>query len=610
MTAILGIFHPNSDIDFKEIIENGFATISHRGSEAIGYYHNRDISLATNNLLAGDSPIKYLDDRYILICSGSIYNIKEIKELLINDGYQFETDDDSEVLLALYLKEGANFLQRLRGYYSIIIWDEVEKEIFAARDNFGISPFYYEEVQEGENKYLYFASEKKALLAMKNNHQIERTSVQDYFSYRFVPEPRTMHENINRLLPGHYFTSGIEKPMEINSYWKPIFKNLKQSEEKILKDIKEALYDSVGVCMNEGEIGCLLSSGVDSTIIAAIAKEYKPDIKTYTVYFDQGYSELEIAEKTAETFKLDNTPVKITAEEYMEVFPKMVYHLDDPLSDESAIGLYFVSRAAKNDVGVLLSGEGSDELFSGYKLYKEPIDLRLFKYIPKAIRKSSYSLLAGTNLDFKGKNSIMRGLQDINERHFSNTRAFQSLDSVKLLLKNFNENQLPIHIAQKYYREIGDIHDISKMQYIDLNIWATGDILLKADRMNMANGMEVRMPFLDKKVFEVASKIDPRLNIRNQTTKYMLREAMRGIVPQHVINRPKLGFPVPLGQWLKNEMHDWAMEIIKDSDVDEFIDKSFVYKLYDEHLMGKRDNRKEIWACITFMLWYQIFIQE
>jgi asparagine synthase (glutamine-hydrolysing) len=357
-------------------------------------------------------------------------------------------------------------------------------------------------------------------------------------------------------------------------------------------------------------VGSFLSGGIDSSFIVSVAKEFHPGLKTFSVGFEQeGYSEVDVAKETADKLGLENYHAIISAEEYMNELPKIIWNLDDPLADPAAIPLYFVAKEAKKQVTVVLSGEGADELFGGYNIYREPLSLKPFERIPSVLKKMLLKLAEVIPEGVKGKSFLIRGCTPLEKRYIGNAKIFEE-DMKKKVLKHYDQNMSYRDVTKPFFDESKDYSDVNKMQYVDIHTWLRGDILLKADKMTMAHSLELRVPFLDKKVFEVASKIPDELKTKNGTTKYILRKAAEGIVPDHVLNRKKLGFPVPIRHWLKNEMHDWATSIIHESKTDAYIDKSYVLGLLEDHCANKADYSRKIWTVLVFMIWHKIFVEN
>jgi len=597
--------------DQNQMVERANQII-HRGPDDDGYFTDDTVQLAFRRLSiidleGGHQPLSYENDRYHIIFNGEIYNYVELREGLMEKGMPFQTTSDTEVILALYADQGVEAVKALRGMFGFVIWDKEEKTVFAARDPFGIKPFYYMETADGT----FFASEKKSLLIGESEHPVAREALQHYLTFQFVPEPKTMAENIHRLAPGHYLIKKAGEPLKIKSYWKPEFHPVQQTLDETKTKIRNVLRESVRLHMrSDVPVGAFLSSGIDSTSIVALAKEINPAIQTFTVGFEsKGYSEIDIAKDSAEKLGVENIHTVITPEAFVQELPKIVWHMDDPVADPAAIPLYFVAKEAAKHVKVVLSGEGADELFGGYNIYREPLDLEWFQRIPGGAKTLIRKLAEKLPETMKGRSYLIRGTTPMEERYIGNAFMFDEAEK-RLVMKH---HQLSTHftdVTKPLYSQAKGYEPVEQMQYIDMHTWLRGDILVKADRMTMAHSLELRVPFLDKEVFKVASQIPAELKTANKTTKYALREAMRGIVPDTILFRKKLGFPVPIRVWLKDQLHDWAKDIIRESGTDEWINKAYVYKLLEDHAADKRDNSRKLWTILIFMIWHRIYIEK
>ena len=615
MCGFIGCVHENAQnysTEDKQLFQNMNTLITHRGPDDEGYYFDDHIQfgfrrLSIIDIECGSQPLTYENERYWIIFNGEIYNYVELREELINEGLEFATHSDTEVIIALYshLKEKA--VEKLRGMFAFVIWDKQEQKLYGARDPFGIKPFFY--FDDGEKTFL--ASEKKSILLALENDVLDYESLQHYLTYQFVPEPNTMSKGIQKLEPGHYFTKKIGQPMKTNRYWKASFQPVHKSEDEYTKEIRDVLFDSVKMHMrSDVPVGSFLSGGIDSSIIASIAKEYHPSIKTFSVGFEQnGFSEIDVAKETADKLGLENISYVISPEEYMAEMPKIIWHLDDPLADPACVPLYFVAREARKHVTVVLSGEGADELFGGYNIYREPHDLAVFNKIPSIIKSFLKVLAKMMPEGMKGKSFIERGVTPMEDRYIGNAKIFREDEKSKLM----TAYQSGLHytdVTKPLYAESRGYDPVDQMQYVDIHTWMRGDILLKADKMTMAHSLELRVPFLDKVVFETASKIPTSLKTANGTTKYILRKAAEGVVPDHVLNHKKLGFPVPIRHWLKDEMNEWAKTIIRESNTEHLINKNYVLQLLEDHCQNKADNSRKIWTVLMFMLWHDVYVEK
>jgi asparagine synthase (glutamine-hydrolysing) len=596
----------------KQLFKNMNDVITHRGPDDDGFYFDNHIQfgfrrLSIIDIESGHQPLTYENERYWIIFNGEIYNYLELREELIQAGLTFATHSDTEVIIALYSHYKEKAVEKLRGMFAFLIWDKEEQSLYGARDPFGIKPLFFHD--NGERTF--FASEKKSILLALEKQELNKEALQHYLTYQFVPEPYSMTEGIEKLEPGHFFTKKLGQKLVIKRYWRASFQPVLKTEDEFIKEIRDVMYDSVKMHMrSDVPVGSFLSGGIDSSIIASIAKEFHPAIKTFSVGFEQnGFSEIDVAKETAEKLGVENINYVISPEEYMNEIPKIMWHMDDPLADPACVPLYFVAREARKHVTVVLSGEGADELFGGYNIYREPQSLEIFNKIPrvgKSILKGMANCLPeGT----KGKSFIERGVTPMEERYIGNAKMFTETEK-RHLLKGYQTGLDYTAITKPLYEESKGYDPVDRMQFIDIHTWMRGDILLKADKMTMAHSLELRVPFLDKVVFEAASKIPTSLKTANGTTKYILRKAAEGIVPDHVLTRKKLGFPVPLRHWLKNEMNDWAKNIIRDSNTDHLIHKSYVLKLLEDHCQNKADNSRKIWTVLMFMVWHQVYVEK
>lgn len=583
-------------------------TMKYRGPDSSKYFAGENIYMGFNRLSiidfnSGSQPMTYHNNNYTIVFNGEIYNYKELRESLIQLGYDFNTNSEAEVLLACYCHYGSSFVKLLRGMFAFVIWNGVTQSIFGARDTFGIKPFYYLEKEEG----LYCSSEVKCLKLCLEKTDINFKGLHNYFTFQYVPEPETIFCRINILPPGHTIKKSLNGNIEIEKYASIILNPSAGNEDIKIKNIVNALMDSVETHMvSDAPVATFLSGGIDSTIIASLAREINPDIKSFTVGFErEGYSEIDLAKETADALEIENINKTITIEEFINELPNIVSYMDVPLADPSAIPLYFISKEASNHVKVALSGEGSDELFGGYNIYNEPNSLQMFNYIPNFIKNILLSLSRIMPEGIKGKSFIERGVTPLEQRFIGNAKVFKEKEKIKLI-HNYDPSYNFIDITAPLYKEVSHLDEVSKMQYIDLNTWLRGDILAKADKMSMANSLEVRVPFLDYKVLKAASILGVDDKVKNNTTKYLLRQAFKEKIPPSAVNRKKIGFPVPIRLWLKNEMYTWARDIINTKCPEEYINKAFALELLEKHRKGYVDYSRRIWSILIFILWYEI----
>ncbi|MBV8294693.1 MAG: asparagine synthase C-terminal domain-containing protein, partial [Mycobacterium sp.] len=388
----------------------------------------------------------------------------------------------------------------------------------------------------------------------------------------------------------------------------------------ITRDTEQARYDEITAVLEDSvakhmradvTVGAFLSGGIDSTAIAALAIRHNPRLITFTTGFErEGFSEIDVAVASAEAIGARHIAKVVTPDEFVTALPEIVWYLDEPVADPALVPLFFVAREARKHVKVVLSGEGADELFGGYTIYREPLSLKPFDYLPGPLRRSMGTLSKPLPDGLRGKSLLHRGSLTLQQRYYGNARSFSDVQ-LRDVLPGFRPDWTHTDVTASLYSESADWDPVARMQHIDLFTWLRGDILVKADKMTMANSLELRVPFLDPEVFAVASRLPVQAKITRTTTKYALRRALEPIVPPHVLNRPKLGFPVPIRHWLRaGPLLEWAHEMVNSSATDHLIDASAVRRMLDEHRCGTTDHSRRLWTLLIFMLWHAIFVEH
>jgi asparagine synthase (glutamine-hydrolysing) len=596
-------------------VEASLSQMRHRGPDEGGVWSDRDVCIGFRRLSIIDidrshQPLPYLG-RYQLIFNGEIYNYLELRDRLARDfGATFDTAGDGEAIVAGYHYLGEKIVQELRGMFAFLIWDAQERTLFGARDWFGIKPLYSYLDERGA----FFASEKKSLLSVAGPEvadDVDHAALQQYLTLQYVPEPESLHRRIKRIESGTYFTLRPGEQPRAQRYFHPDFAIRPVPEpEKLYREITEVLEDSVAKHMRaDVTVGSFLSGGIDSTAIAALAKQHNPKLLTFTTGFErEGYSEIDVAAESAAAIGVEHITKVVGPDEMMETLPLIVWYLDDPVADPALVPLYFIAREARKHVKVVLSGEGADELFGGYQIYREAIALRAFDYIPLVVRRRLGAVSGRLPVGMRGKDLLRRGSIGIEERYYGNARIFRP-DEMTEVIRDFDPATSYLDVTRALYAATEHLDGPTRMQYVDLFTWLRGDILVKADKMTMANSLELRVPFLDVEVFRVASSVPTDLKLTKGTTKYALRRALADIVPPHVLNRDKLGFPVPIKFWLKDVMYDWARAIITESQADHLIDRSAALRLLAEHRSGPHDYSRKVWTILVLLLWHGIFVE-
>jgi asparagine synthase (glutamine-hydrolysing) len=608
--------------DMEAAISAALPDMRHRGPDEGGVWSDADAAIGFRRLSIIDiehshQPLPWLEGRYHLIFNGEIYNYLELRERLARDfGVVFETEGDSEAIVAGYHFLGEKVVRELRGMFAFLIWDAQERVLFGARDWFGIKPLYTMSDERGT----FFASEKKTLLdvALPQAHrQVDTTALQQYLTLQYVPEPASMHVPVRRVESGTYFVLRPGEQLRPRRYFHPDFPVKPVSEpDKLYRQIAEALEDSVEKHMRaDVTVGSFLSGGIDSTAIAALARRHNPKLLTFTTGFQrEGYSEIDVAAESAAAIGVEHITKVVSPDEMMSALPLIVWYLDDPVADPALVPLWFVAREARQHVKAVLSGEGADELFGGYTIYREPLSLAPFEKVPGGVRRALGRLSTRIPEGTRGKDLLRRGALPLEQRYYGNARIFRD-EQLRLLLRGYDPRRSTSEITAAWYRHSAGWDPVARMQHVDLFTWLRGDILVKADKMTMANSLELRVPFLDPEVFKVAATIPLSEKIAGRTdgsgtTKYALRRALEGIVPAHVLHRRKLGFPVPIRHWLRDEMYDWATGIIRDSQTDHLLDLDAVRRLLDEHRTGPIDHSRRLWTLLVFMLWHGITVER
>ena len=713
--------------------------ISHRGPDDDGVYTDPDVALGFRRLsildlsLAGHQPMRSADGRYWILFNGEIYNYLELGAELREQGITLRSTGDAEVLLETYARVGKDVVHRLRGMYAFAIWDTWTRELFCARDPFGIKPFYYcidrglgpvpagqagvpavlargaapedaaapdaaaapedaaapprprggrhaapepagdpygrEQASSNGGGHdwftpaarparrpgrhaaggpdgpgvlhdkdaaggpsaaaaparttveapgtvdlrLRFSSERKALAEPGELTALDADALQRYLAFQYVPAPDTMTPPIRVLPPGHAMIARPGRPVDVYRYWRADLRPARAGSESTPGAILAAMRDSVAVHLrSHAPLGAFLSGGIDSAAICALAAEHRPDLLTFTVGFErEGYSEIDRAQETAAAIGVRSIPYVITREEFFRHLPQVIWHLDDPMADAAAVPLWFVAREAAKHVKVVLSGEGSDELFGGYAIYHQPGVVRAGERLPDwgraPIKKAASLIPAGV----KGRGFLERTSTPLRHRYIGNARVFTDDEVARIAARPGSAS--PWDVTNPVYDQAGHagLDDVSTMQLVDINTWLAGDILVKADRMTMAHSLELRVPFLDAEVMKVASRLARAEKIGAGTTKLALRSAMGEVLPKAAAERAKLGFPVPIGHWLTGDSHEFADRVLREAQTGEWIDRAQALRLLEALRAGEPGVEwRHVWVLIVFSLWHQIFVER
>jgi asparagine synthase (glutamine-hydrolysing) len=611
MCGISGVVEPK--IKHKDkVIEAMVSRIIHRGPDEDGFYVDKNVGLGMRrlsiiDLSSGHQPITSEDENLLIFFNGEIYNYLELKKTLVEKNYKFKTDSDTEVILHMYEEYGEKMLTQLRGMFTFCIYDIEKKEVFVARDFFGIKPLYYLVQNE---KIVAFSSEAKSFLSFPGFvPEVNDSAVYNYLSFQYNPLVESFFKDVYKLPPAHYMRINLASgEADIKKYWSFDFSQDRELDEKKTKiDLLYTIKDSVRHHMiADVPVGAFLSGGIDSSIITTLMQDIRGEkkIKTFTVGWDT-LTEGNEAKETSDALGTDHTEITIDPKEYFSVLGKAVYHFDEPVADPSAIGIYFLAQEAAKSVKVVLSGEGSDELFGGYNIYTTPFASNKMLWLPKPILDFAIKL----PFNFFGKNYLRRVNQKLEDWYFGQKYFSDSIFDRGEIKKIWKGEKEDFQSMSPLYKKISKHSDSTKMQYIDINTWLVGDILAKADKMTMAHSLELRVPFLDIEVAELARTLPDRFKWNNGVTKYLLREAFSRVVPESTRNRRKLGFPTPIRDWMTKESVGIYDSILKNKYINERLDMEYIKKLISDHVEGKKDNSRKIYTLLMLALWYDTFIK-
>lgn len=612
MGGFCGIFQERGTIDEK-LLTGMREKMRHRGPAGgknyicahlgLGFRALKTLETAAPAPAGGSQPLSSEDQNSWLVCNGKIYNYPSLRQILMAKGHRFSTSCDSEVILHLYEEKGTECLQHLRGMFAFVLWDKKKQLLFGARDRFGQKPFYYLE----RPGHLAFASEIKALATLPFfPREVDKSAFADYLTFQYVPEPRTMFRSVYCLPPAHYFLKKAGQPLQMSRYWQANFSPEQKPVEYFLEGIKQKLKEAVNLHLSgTAPRGAFLSGGVDSAIIAALARETGP-LSTFSVgYYEEKYSELQEARQTAAFLGTNHHEYIITPQDFIKYLPRLVWQFDEPVADPAAISLYFAARLARQNVTAVLSGEGADEVFAGYGIYREPFALAPLRRLRRPLHKPLLLLEKVLPARLPGKSYLSRARRPLEERFLGNAYIFPPAE--KKEISTVKNGASPFRITIPLYRQAAHLDDVARMQYVDLHTWLPGDILAKADKMTMASSLELSSPYLDHHLFEFAAALPLTYKIRGKTTKWALREAFKDRLPAVAVNRPKRGFPVPTREWIKLQSFQHLFRDLLAGKGGPWFQKDAVNKLLQEHTEGRIDAGRKLWTILIFLFWCELF---
>lgn len=609
MCGFVGFIDKNKKENKDTIIKKMSDVIVHRGPDSDGYYTDDNIALGFRRLSIidlgqGDQPIFNKKKDKVILFNGEIYNYKDIKEELIKKGYKFKTKSDTEVILLGYEEYGEKILNKLRGMFAFVIYDIAKNELFGARDFFGIKPMYY--AKQGD--LFIFGSEIKSFLSHPDfKKELNKEALKPYLTFQYSCLNETFFKDVFKLDPGHCFKYKNNK-LTIKKYYDVAYSNDEEDIEKIVNDINETMKSSIEYHkVSDVEIGAFLSSGVDSSYIVSCANVDK----TYTVGFKrEGFDESEPARELSKLLKKSHKEKEVTADEFFKELPNVQYYSDEPHANLSAVPLYFLSKMASEDIKVVLSGEGADELFGGYGEYYESDFVKKYKKIPYPVRHT-LGIIAKKLPKMKGRNFLVRNGMPLYDHYIGQAFIMDSEEANNILTNKYKSDITYQSVIKDTIEKVKDKPEIIQKMYLDMKYWLPYDILLKADKMTMANSLELRVPFLDKDVFKMSSKIHTKYLIKDNLTKYAFRKAANEKIPEEWSKRKKLGFLVPFREWIKEDKYyNIVRNIFNEEWVSEFFDIDKINTLLNNHYNGTNNNARKIYTIYAFLVWYKVYFKQ
>jgi len=611
MCGIVGLV---GNVDSREsVLKKMNDLIAHRGPDDEGFFYFDNIALAMRRLAildlkTGKQPISSHDSNYTIVFNGEIYNYKSLRKELESKGFTFTTETDTEVLLNLYIDKKESMLDVLQGMFAFAIFDKKDNSVFIARDQFGIKPLYY---LKQNNSILCFGSEIKSLLAHPlYTKEINDEAVYNYLSFQYNPLAETFFKNIFKLSPGHFLKLNLADGSFVDTrYWSFNFKSENIGKAEGSKTLKNIITDSVELHMNaDVPVGSFLSGGVDSGIVSTLASEVAKrngkKLSTFTIGFEEE-NEWKNAKEMAENIGSDHHEIAINWKEYFEILPKLIWYFDEPIADPSAITLYFLAREASKKVKVTLSGEGADELFGGYRIYLEPFARKKLQMLPLFMRKKMLHILNQISPKMRGVHFLKRSIEATEDWYIGSALIFDRLEAENI----WKGKKMERKNLSDYYNQVSHSSDSAKMQFIDIHTWLVGDVLTRADKMTMANSLELRVPLLDITVSNFAARLTDRMKWKNGKTKYLLRESMKKVLPEKTRTRKKLGFPTPVELMIQEHFSQIEKIIVENVYIKENFDLTVVKQILSDkgNNKMKTDSYRKIFTLLMFAIWHEEF---
>jgi asparagine synthase (glutamine-hydrolysing) len=611
MCGFIGYIHGTKKYDYEHIMQEMTETIIHRGPDSGGVYSDGDVTLGFRRLSiidlsdTADQPLYSEDGNIVLVFNGEIYNFIKLREDLIKKGYKFKTNSDSELLIYGYIEYGFDFVKKLRGMFAFCIWDKNNGITFIARDGFGIKPLYY--TQHTTDGSILFGSEIKSFLPHPAFiKELNKDALRPYLTFQYSSMTETFFKGVYKLPAAHYMVIQVDQ-ISTHAYWDKKFHAKDGSMDEYVNEIRDIMRNSVSAHqVSDVEVGSFLSGGIDSSYITSLLLPSK----TFSIGFDEQepmFNETHLAADLSNQLGIENIQRNVSAEEGFDSLSDIQWHMDEPHADPSIVPLYHLAKLASQEVKVVLSGEGADEIFGGYAWYKHSEKMKAYEKLPLVLRRKIKEQAEKLPKN-KYSKFLVKGGQTIEERFIGQAIVWEEKDALKLLREDYRHGPSVYDITKPIYDEIQHEDDLTKMQYLDLQLWLPEAILLKADKMSMAHSVEVRVPFLDRDVMEVAKNIPSKYRMNKQDTKYVLRKAAYQTLPIEWANREKVGFPVPIRHWLREEKYyQDVKEMFQTEFASEFFDTSELIRHLEEHYEQTANHARKIWAVYVFLVWYKRF---
>lgn len=621
MCGICGIFEPGSQVVVERAVLKWMAdTIRHRGPDDEGFYNCAGVGLAHRRLsiidvAGGHQPLANEDETVWIAFNGEIYNFEELNRRYLSTGHNFKTRSDTETIVHLYEELGEACFAEMRGMFALALWDARKKRLVLARDRIGKKPLFY----SWDGRRLVFGSEIKAVLAAGGiSRDIDLQAFADYFSFMYVPGPKTIYRSVRKLQPAHYLVVDASGIREV-PYWDLRFEELRDVSEaewcnRLLEELRASVKSRL---VSEVPLGAFLSGGVDSSSVVALMNDYQPPVTTCSIGFsEESYDESRDAQAFAKSVGANHFE-QIVRAKALDLLPKLAWHYDEPFADSSAVPTYYVSQVARQHVTVALSGDGGDENFAGYRrYYHDQWENRMRSAIPATVRRGVfgplgnwYPKLGWAPRMFRAKSTFQSLARNPLEGYFyGGTLSAPGLKQRLLgpdVWKQLNGYDA-IEVSRYHYDRAGTDDPLSRIQYVDIKTYLVDDILVKVDRASMANSLEVRCPLLDHKLMELIAQIPSRLKLRNGTGKYIFKKALEPVLPASILDRRKKGFAVPVAEWFRGELKDFAYQSIFDCS-DELLNRTFLTSCWKQHQRGQRDWSALLWCVLMFRTWQGVY---